>query len=117
MNACNCSKITPDHHAWTENDETLFSDVCEADQQMALLWVKWNLWPRKTFNGHRTSYGLKHLLEDDTKIYLTNNQFKDLMLQCGYRVKNPKELNWVFNVSISDGTELRQYGEYPRSLY
>lgn len=112
-----CSKITPENHAWTENDEALFNESSPADQKMALLWVKWNLRPRKTFNTKRSSYGLKHVLEEDTGIYLTNNQFKDLMLECGYGVKNPNELNWFFNASLSDCAQLRQNGEYPKWSY
>lgn len=117
MDIWNCSKITPDHHAWTENDEALFDEVNENDRQIAMYWVKWNMWPRKTFNPYRSSYGLKHILEEDTGIYLTNNQFKDLMLQCGYHALNPNALNWCFNVSLSKGTKLRENGEYPKYLY
>lgn len=109
--------ITPDKHAWTEGDTALFGDLSEEDQNMALLWVKWNLMPRKTFNSDYTSYGLKHRLEGDTRIYMTNNQFKDLMLQCGYRVKNPRELNWVFNVVLSNCAKMRADGKYPQWLY
>lgn len=46
-----------------------------------------------------TSYGLKHILEHDTKIYLTNNEFKDAMLMCGFTPADPDELNWIFNIS------------------
>lgn len=47
-----------------------------------------------------TSYGIKHLLESDTGIYLTNNQFKDAMLLEGYKPINPNELNWEYRISI-----------------
>ena len=117
MNEFNCSRITSDGHAWTEKDEALFSDVRPEDRELALLWVKWNLWPRKTCSKV-SSYRLKHLLERDTHIYLTNNQFKDLMLLCGYRVHNPLTLNWCFYAEVSKGAIHRNSdGSYPQYLY
>lgn len=50
-------------------------------------------------NYDKTSYGLKHILEHDTGIYLTNNEFKDAMLICGYEPVNPQELNWTYCIS------------------
>lgn len=32
-----------------------------------------------------TSYGIKHILQSNTGIYLTNNEFKDAILLCGIR--------------------------------
>ena len=117
MNPNNRSRITADKHAWTEGDEALFSEVNPEDQKLARLWVNWNLYPMKSWS-RRTSYGLKHMLQRDTHIYLTNNQFKDLMLSCGYRVKNPKDINWCFNVVVPLGVkERRTDGTYPQYLY
>ena len=46
-----------------------------------------------------TSYGLKHYLEHDTGIYVTNNAFKDAMLICGFEPADPHELNWHYCIS------------------
>ncbi|MBR0060268.1 MAG: hypothetical protein IJP68_02200, partial [Selenomonadaceae bacterium] len=46
-----------------------------------------------------TSYGLKHYLQDEMDIYLTNNAFKDAMLQCGFEPVDWEELNWVYRIS------------------
>ena len=48
-------------------------------------WIRKNIRAgKKVLQGH-TSYGMKHLLEHDTGVYLTNNEFKDAMLLAGYR--------------------------------
>ena len=41
----------------------------------------------------------KHMLERDTDIYMTNNQFKDAMLACGFLPVNERELNWHYCIS------------------
>ena len=42
---------------------------------------------------------MKHLLEHDTKIYLTNNEFKDAMMICGFEPMDPDMLNWIYCIS------------------
>ena len=39
------------------------------------------------------------MLERDTDIYMTNNQFKDAMLACGFLPVNERELNWHYCIS------------------
>lgn len=43
---------------------------------------------------------MKHLLEHDTGIYLTNNEFKDAMLLAGYQPVNPNSLNWKHRIKL-----------------
>src|SRR5574344_862299 len=62
-------------------------------------WIDENISPRKTPLLSHTSYGLKHILESDIGIYLTNNEFKDAMLSCGYAPVNPDALNWSYCIS------------------
>ena len=78
--------LITEHHSKEE-----IEIVCE--------WIRHNLMRRKTPNYDKTSYGLKHLLEQDTGIYLTNNEFKDAMLMCDYKPVNPNELNWCYCIS------------------
>lgn len=80
-------------------DNELLSDLNEKDQAIVKEWICENIEPRKTFNELRTSYGIKHILQYDTGIYLTNNQFKDAMLQLGYYPKDERELNWIYRIS------------------
>ena len=63
-------------------------------------WVMNNLIPtKKAYNYSHSSYGLKHILEKDIHIYMTNSQFKMLMIECGYLPKDPKAKNWIFQIS------------------
>ena len=80
-------------------DDNLLSDLAEDRQAVVLAWIRNNLRPRKTPNLYHTSYGLKHVLERDTGIYVTNNQFKDAMLICGYHPRDANKLNWQYCIS------------------
>lgn len=86
----------------TENgyiDSKLFCEIPKKEQSIVLKWIQENIISRKTpLYGH-TSYGMKHYLDHDTGVYLTNNQFKDAMLISGYRPINPNELNWEYCIS------------------
>jgi len=80
-------------------DSELLSDIPKEEQEEVLSWISNGIHPRKTINRCCTSYGLKHVLQGDTGIYLTNNQFKDAMMISGYKTDNPNRLNWYFNIS------------------
>ncbi len=76
-----------------------FDKLSEAEQEKVLAWLKANVIPRDTpLNGH-TSYGMKHTLEHRTRIYMTNNQFKEAMLLCGFYPVRIDELNWHYSIS------------------
>lgn len=63
-------------------------------------WITFNLIPIKSFNDVKTSYGLKHIFErDDCGFYVENDDFKSVMVEHGFKVKNPTDINWVFNIS------------------
>ncbi len=80
-------------------DDALLSDVPEDVQQVVLMWIADNIRPIKSGNYNHSSYGMKHILQHDTMIYLTNNQFKDAMMQCGYNPVDENRLNWNYRVS------------------
>lgn len=63
-------------------------------------WIRKNIRKSKTILHGYTSYGLKHMLEEDTGIYMTNNQFKDAMLLAGFEAVDVKELNWKFKITL-----------------
>ena len=92
------SKIV-DGRAYTDRDTDLYTDLPAADQETVLRWIRENLKPRKTPLLSSSSYGLKHVLQHDTRIYMTNNQFKDAMLACGFFPVNERELNWHYCIS------------------
>lgn len=64
-------------------------------------WIGKNIRTAKKILRGRTSYGMKHILEHDTGIYLTNNEFKDAMLLAGYSPVNPGELNWRYRIVLT----------------
>lgn len=94
--------IKNNHPYTNENgavDDGLISSKPKDVQETIFAWINQNLVPRKTVLRSTTSYGLKHKLERDTDIYLTNNEFKDAMMECGYMPHNPNELNWHYCIS------------------
>lgn len=75
-------------------DYDIFEQLEEEEQEKALKWVAENMKPANTVNNSHSSYGLKHDLEHDTGIYMTNNQFKDMILtRTDIRVAVFKERN------------------------
>ena len=80
-------------------DADLITDHSETDQHIVMDWIVNNLVPRKTVLYESSSYGLKHILERDTGIYLTNNEFKDAMLLAGFEPANPNDINWYYRIS------------------
>ena len=80
-------------------DSELITDLPGSIQIIVSQWIDEAFVPIKSANKRYTSYGLKHLLERKTGIYLTNNQFKDAMLREGYEPVNPNDLNWTYRIS------------------
>lgn len=80
-------------------DDKLITDEPRVIMDATIEWIQLYISPRKTPLLDRTSYGIKHILQSDTGIYLTNNQFKDAMMQCGYMPVNPNSLNWSYCIS------------------
>lgn len=85
----------------TGRDKEHFTELSEEEQEMVLTWLNYNVYPaQKVLEGH-TSYGMKHVLESRTNIYLTNNMFKEAMLRCGFFPAEADELNWHFYIRKS----------------
>lgn len=80
-------------------DTALMSDLSEDVQRKVSDWIFGKLWKRKTPNYEHSSYQLKHQIENELGIYLTNNQMKDAMLQEGFKPVKVNELNWYFYIS------------------
>ena len=82
----------------TENDTAHFCDLSEEEQKIVLEWLRWNVWPAKDkLDGH-SSYGMKHILNNRTGIYLTNNQMKEAMWKLGFMPTKINTLNWTFRI-------------------
>lgn len=83
----------------SKDDSHHFKELSEAEQDKVLGWIKANVFPRQTpLYGH-TSYGMKHVLQHRTNIYVTNNQFKEAMLLCGFYPVEVDVLNWNYSIS------------------
>ena len=85
----------------TGKDNAHFSDLSAEEQEKALIWIRYNVLPGKSVLNSHTSYGMKHVLDDRTNIYMTNNQFKEAMLASGFIPSDPDELNWNFYIKKS----------------
>ena len=81
-------------------DRELISGLRYDEARIVEGWIRNNIRKSRTICEGRTSYGLKHILQHDTGIYLTNNAFKDAMLLAGYAPVNPNELNWRFRILL-----------------
>lgn len=72
-------------------DDGLITDKSGEEIASISGWIRENIRPARKILQGRTSYGLKHLLERDTGVYLTNNAFKDALFLAGYRPVNADE--------------------------
>lgn len=70
---------------------------------IGLFWIADTLEQWKP--GYRkcsSTYCLKHVMQKETGIYLTNGQFKWLLMNAGFTHKNaPGEISWTFNVMFN----------------
>lgn len=89
----------PFHDGKISIDNETMNDLDEDTRYTVLEWIKWRIVPAKKFNFHHSSYGIKHRLQEELNIYLTNNQFKHAMLMCGYLPKDENETNWIYAIS------------------
>jgi hypothetical protein len=70
---------------------------CEPRVKEICEWIRLHLRSIQSINPHRSSYGLKHIVEDDIE-YVANGEFIAAMLMCGYRYTKDGANAW-FNVS------------------
>lgn len=85
---------------YIDKKEDKFEDLNKEEQGKLLEWIKENFTSTKNINNKTySSYGLKHIIQKQEGLYVTNEQFKKAMLLCGFNVGNPHNRNWYFNVS------------------
>lgn len=93
-------------------DDALITSHSDEEITIVKKWIADNIKPSSEVLENRTSYGLKHILQKDTKIYLTNNEFKDAMLLEGYEPVDPNELNWEYRIIF-----LRDINDNPSEFF
>ena len=94
----NTRSVGGDYIVETGDDKEHFTDLDPEEQEKCVDWITCNLIPANKVLSRHTSYGMKHILQDRTNVYMTNNQFKELMLLCGFPPSDPDTLNWTFYV-------------------
>lgn len=62
-------------------------------------WIDSSLSDADSFNIDHTSHGLKILAQNSTGNHYTTYEFKKAMKKAGYRVKDERQLNWIFNIA------------------
>jgi hypothetical protein len=88
------------NRAYTDGDTRLYTDLPLDKQEALINWIENHIYSRKTANHNYSSYDLKQYAEWNIKYYISNNQFKDAMLHCGFYPVNPTELNWHYKITI-----------------
>ena len=90
------------------NNSKLCEEIGEQTATAVKKWIRNNFIPQDEPNYKWSSYGLKHTLQNDAGIYLTNDQFKTAMLECGFKPCNHEDKNWIFAISEkSPATQMR----------
>lgn len=89
-------------------DAEMLDTMPKKDIIAVLCWIEINIYTDPSCFTIKDSYQLKHMVEADTGIYLTNNQFKHAMLLCGYGPIDASEVNWDY--CISRDSSLFAYG-------
>ena len=82
-------------------DGALLGDEPEEIRSAVLAWIREQLLPSSKVDEEHSSYGLKHILQEDTGIYLSNNAMKDAMMMAGYSPVDPSEANWHYRIAKS----------------
>ena len=77
-----------------------FDTFTTEEQDRLLAWIRTELTPAKRVFS-RTSYGLKHDFERDTRIYVSNGAFKGAMALCGYEAVDTSLVNWQYRVKFT----------------
>ena len=83
-----------------ERKELLMKAGCEIDA--CRKWIVDRCQQRKTINRRLGSYGLKHLIENDAGVYVSNGSCIAAFILEGYRLHHPENwgLNCAFDVKV-----------------
>ena len=81
-----------------EDSPAMYEELTLEEKARLADWIAEKLTLRKTANFNHSSYGLKHLFEHDTGLYVYNGAFKGAMQAAGYMAVDPKEQNWHYKI-------------------
>jgi len=97
------------------NDPAAFDLLPELERQIIAEWVRLALIPSRRTTKPRTSYGLKHDLEADLGLYITNGALKGALLASGYdpTPRTAAAINWAVYAQPSNPCAKRwKWGSY-----
>jgi len=80
------------------NEPENYFTLSEEEKARLSLWICKRLEPTKHKprpHNRFNSYGLKHRLERETDLYVTNGQFKGGMKAAGYEAFDTEKINWT----------------------
>lgn len=111
-----CEKGHTDFELMSDG-ETMGHMDQEMFEKQVYAWIDRYILPTKRVNNMYNSYSLKHRLEHWAigGLYITNNQFKDAMMNRGFYPVDENELNWRYKIKISNADD---YGRLaPEELF
>lgn len=91
-----------------------YATLTEEEREALTVWIRERLepTPRKPRPANRlNSYGLKHHMERETGVYVTNGQFKGGMQAAGYEAFDTDDINWTYEVRIKKSEGRKQADE------
>lgn len=83
------------------NRPIAFLDLAASEQHRLVDYCTQSFIQRASPNHNWTSYGLKHLFENEatSSFYVSNGQFKGAMLIAGFFPVAAETVNWVYRIS------------------
>ena len=80
----------------TGDDCRHFWELTEEERNLVMTWLRYNVIPGTEIKHDFTTNEMRMTLQDRTNIALTNNQFKEAMLVCGFCPAVVDEENWRY---------------------
>lgn len=78
-----------------------FYNLPAETRQQVCDWITQNFKERKNFNRGASAYGVKHILQRETAIYVTTFEFCDAMKECGFEAEQIGHNNFIFNAEYN----------------
>ena len=98
-------------------DTRRLNSIPPETQEKIFVWIKANVFPSEgSVLMESSSYGMKHVLEDRMGLYMTNNQFKEAMLRCGFFPIDSQWLNWYYKI-LKSSPIYKEQKDGRRGLY
>lgn len=75
-----------------------YDTLSPQEKETLQYWIEHAIQPATKVDDDYSSYGLKHEYERETKLYVSNAQFKGAMLVAGYLPTKISEQSWHFKI-------------------